>query len=159
MVPIVFTEQFSGRQLELIGVPTLAELPGSLGHRPEPFVLFIATGTTSIPESALVALCEHVIRLGAVYVSCWGPQSGFLETCFDQAEASVHYDRKCVVRTTSHENESLEDALWFVVHAAYPDDDYEDGWQRLVVCAVGSEDWRRRAESFLAAGAPGPADY
>src|SRR4051812_47267177 len=88
--PVIFTEQYSGRQLELIGVPSLAELPAAIGPRSTPFVLFLATGTTSIPETALCKLCEQVLALGAVYVSCWGPQSAFLEACFDQAEAALH---------------------------------------------------------------------
>jgi hypothetical protein len=159
MSPVIFTEQFKGRQLELIGVPTLADLPGALGERKAPFILFIATGTTTIPETALCGLCEQVLGLGAVYISCWGPQSSFLEACFDHAEAALHPEATSVVRTTSHENDSLEDAIWFVVHSAYPDDAYEDGWKHLVLCAVGSEDWRRRARVYLALGAPGPADF
>lgn len=153
-----FTEQYSGRQLELIGVPSLAELPDVLIPRNAPFVLFVATGSSAMAEPELVELCERVIGLGAVYASCWGPECKRLEVCFDQAESALHPGARSIVLTTCHEHDSLEDAIWFVVHAAYPDDDYEDGWNSVVIATVGNDDWRRRAEAFLAAGAPGPAD-
>lgn len=153
-----FTEQYSGRKIELFGAQKLDELPALLGGQAAPFILFLGTGTTPLAESALVRLFGQVIQRGCVYACCWGPQAAYLETCFDQAEAMVHPGAKSVVMTTNHEIDSLEDAIWFAVHAAYPDDDYEDGWERLVVVTVGNEDWRRRAEKYLAAGAPGFAE-
>lgn len=156
--PIIFTEQYSGRRIELIGISKLDHLALALAGRDRPFILFVGTGTTALAESALVALCAAVISQGCVYVCCWGPQAAYLETCFDQAEALVHPGARSVVTTTNHEIDSLEDAIWFAVHAAYPDDDYEDGWENLVVVTVGNEDWRRRAANYLAAGAPGFAE-
>ena len=151
-------EEYSGRRLELIGVPTLADLPDVLVPRAGPFVLFVATGSSKLEDRPLVDLCEKVIVLGAVYTCCWGPDCARLEYCFNEAERTLHPDHKSIVRARCHEKDTLEDAIWFAVHVAYPDEEYEDGWNHVVVAAVGNEDWRRRAEAYLAAGAPGPAD-
>jgi hypothetical protein len=156
--PRTFTEHYSGRRIELFGIPKLDDIGRLFADRDQPFILLLATGTTALPESTLVALFASVLSNGCVYACCWGPQAAYLETCFDQAEGVVHPGNTSVVITTNHEIESLEDAIWFAVHAAYPDDDYEDGWERLVVVTVGNEDWRRRAEAYLAAGAPGFAE-
>lgn len=153
----VFAEHFTGRDVQLVSAASLQELPAALASQAGPFLLFVAAGTTTLSDRAVVAICEELLRQGAVYAICWGPNSTHLKALFEQAASFLHGDGPRTVKMTSHEHESLQDALWFAVHTAYPHDAHEEGWTRLVVATVASEDWRRRAEAFLLAGAPEPA--
>ena len=56
--------------------------------------------------------------------------------------------------TTSHEAETLEEALWFAAWSAYPTARYEAETRSLIAVAVGNANWHREMASYLEAGAP-----
>ena len=46
-----------------------------------------------------------------------------------------------VIMTTWHEDEALDEALWFAVNSAFPAGAYEETCKTLAAIAVGSQDW------------------
>lgn len=139
-----------------------ADFPDLLGPTKWPaghFVLLLLADGSSWPDAHLAEWAEGVLRAGAVYVCCWGPGAEFVEGAFDQAARALEQDTDRelpVVMTSSHESETLDQALWFAATATWPAEEYEETCRSLVVVSVGDPDWRDRAAEYLAAGAPPP---
>ncbi len=123
------------------------------------FVLLLIADGSTWAQSHLAEWAEGVLHAGAVYVCCWGPGARFMEGAFDAAGRALEEraeEELPVVMTTSHEAESLDQALWFAASATWPAEEYEETCRSLVVVVVGNPTGRERAVAFLAAGAPPP---
>ena len=148
-----------GRSWLVGAAPDLASVAAELEPPSPHFVLFLAADCRGIPGATLVDIASDLIERGASYVCCWGPDAVRLEHAFDEAGtlqdvASGRDPGDDVLMTTSHEGESLEDALWFAAWSTYPTPRYQAGTQSLVAVAVANADWHRETASFLTAGAP-----
>jgi len=126
-----------------------------------PFVLFVATRLDAASDAEWVTVAEALLRSGAVYVVCWGPGCRDLETHFDSAYVQGVLARpssadgaESVVMTTSHYEDTLEEALWFAVHNAWPAPAYEHKCQTVVATSIANVEWHRRIVEYLDAGAP-----
>jgi hypothetical protein len=119
-------------------------------------VLLVAADPRALDGPALVDIAAQLIRLGASYVCCWGPDCERLHDCFDEADLLVNGDATDdrVVMTTSHEGEPLEEAIWFAIDAAFPTAAYENGTSTTVIASVANPSWHAKAAAYLSAGAP-----
>jgi hypothetical protein len=115
------------------------------------FVLVIAADTSDRAGPALVGAAAELIRVGASYVCCWGPDCGRLEACFDEAAIEVYGDptRESVLMTTSHENDSWEEAIWFGLTLAFPGRAEGTSPQPVVIASIANGEWAERARAFL----------
>ena len=94
------------------------QLPESL----KPFVLFTAFDATHLGEVELRPFAQSVLRAGCVYACSWGAASGRVEVEFDLAAIDAERAGGRFVVTTSHEDDSLDDALWFAVFCVWSGD-------------------------------------
>lgn len=98
-----------------------------------PYLLFIAT------ETQRVGLTEKEgrawIDAGASYVCAWGPDSPAVEEAFDYASFLPELGEPIpfTLMTTSHKNETLEDALWFAFYNATHSDEHNRELGTLVI--------------------------
>ena len=98
----------------------------------------------------LLVLTEHVVDAeplarqalarGLVFVSAWGPGCELIEETFDEVIALSRPDETPgdAVLTTSHADESLEEALEFFLEAATPARAHVAGCDAWVVFAIGA---------------------
>lgn len=87
-----------------------------------------------------------------MYVCAWGPGCERVHDIVDEERDGGSEDNR-VLMTTWHANESLADALWFVLTCAIPDDCYLAGWGAIVGISIGSPRWA--AEMRAAFSEPG----
>ena len=96
------------------------DLPSAL----RPFVLFTAFDASRMTDEQLDAFAESMLRSGCAYACAWGVDAGRVEDAFDRVAMNAELAGKPLVEevlmTTSHESESLDDALWFAVFDACP---------------------------------------
>ena len=120
------------------------------------FILFLAADTRDKDGPRLVGVAEALVRAGASYVCCWGPDCERFHDSFDEAVLSVNGEstEDRVVITTWHADEPLEDAVWFAVTSAWPADAYESSTGAVVALSVDSPEWSERIAKYLDAGAP-----
>ena len=131
----------SDRHLYSLPLGSFAEWPDELPLASRHFVLFIAGGARGTADRVILQTARRALDQGLAYLCAWGPDCRRVESRFDQAiiarNPEEHADS--VVMTTSHAEESLEDAARFFLNAAWPAAAYEATCRSRVAAAVGSE--------------------
>jgi hypothetical protein len=142
----------SGRRLYFVSLSSVDQWPADLRLPSEHFVLFLATDARATADEALLTLALTALAQGLVYLCAWGPDCARLERLFDRAIATTRRDETedSVILTTSHPEESLDQALRYFLHVAFPAADYDEACRSLVLAAVGPEDWVESIRNRLA---------
>ena len=137
-------ERTTERQLYLLEL----EDPGDIAavrDMPDPyFACFIAWDARNASTEAVAAVVKRLLDAGAAYISTWGPDCNRVHDIADEIRSPVGEsgDRTdSVVMTTWHENESLEDALWFFLFNTFPDGSFEQTTRSGLAVIVGNRDW------------------
>ncbi len=97
------------------------------------FVLLVASEKRHAVLPALQA--RRWLNAGAAFVCAWGTSSDAVEEMFDHAAYFPEYGEPLpfTLVTTSHSDESLEEALWFAFYSAFAPDDLEHELSSIVV--------------------------
>ena len=120
------------------------------------FVLFVAADTSGYDGPTLVAHAEALIRVGASYVCCWGPDCSRFHDAFDEADLVANGDvsDSRFILTTWHEDEPLEEAAWFALNCAIPAPAYAPTTGTVILIAIGNTTWATRLDTYVGSGAP-----
>ena len=153
---VAYAPDCYGRDVFAAHASSLVEAASQLRAPSEHFVLFMASDTTDIPGADLVDFAAALVRAGAVYICCWGPDCERFHDCFDEAAFVVHgqVSESRVLMTTWHNDESLENALWFALNSTFPSSAYEATTKSVLAISVGDQGWCDRVSLYLKAGAP-----
>lgn len=128
------------RELFVLDVEAPNELPSRLSL-PSPFLCLIAWDSESAHERDLSSVSRQLLEAGAAYICAWGPGCERLHDICDEERDLLSVSSDSVVMTTWHAQESLADALWFVLTAAIPDDAYAEECLAIVGVSIGSRKW------------------
>jgi hypothetical protein len=114
----------------------------------ERYVLLIASEREA--QAAKVEAARAWIDAGASYICAWGPSSPDVEETFDYAAFLPELGEPVpfTLMTTSHQDEPLEEALWFAFYNGKTPDEPADG-TRPVVVVVDSEALEARSIVWL----------
>jgi len=131
-------------------------LAEDLRIRSQYFVLALVADTRELPGPGLVDAAQALIRCGASYVCLLGPDCERLHDCFDEADFYVNGESTTsrLLMTTWHDDESLEEMIWFAINTTVPSPDYFYRTQSVVIATIGSDDWATRAQRYVDDGAP-----
>jgi hypothetical protein len=141
----------AGRRAITIEANSLESVAARLIPFGKRFVLVIAADTSDRAGPGLVDAAAELIRVGASYVCCWGPDCGRLEECFDEAAIEVNGapTRENVLMTSSHEHESWEEAIWFGLTSAFPGRADGTPPPPVVIASIANGEWAERARGSL----------
>ena len=107
------------------------------------FVCLIAWDASGATVEVIALLARRLLDAGAVYICAWGQDSERVHDIIDEeavgANPPAEVDR--VVMTTWHSDESLADAIQFVLTSAWPDEPYTEGCGASLGIAIGSHQW------------------
>jgi hypothetical protein len=90
-------------------------------------------------------LIEPLVRAGASYFVCWGPGCERVHDIIDEIasypdnEFAIPGD-SCIM-TTWHDSEPLDEALWFLLVNAWPDQHYARSTHATLGISIGSTAW------------------
>jgi hypothetical protein len=119
------------------------------------FVALLAWDSVVVPSSELSRIARLLLEAGCVYFCCWGGGCERLHDSIDEEYASrgmTVNDDESTIMTTWHEDETLEEASWFVAQCAYPDDRFANECETVLALSIGSGDQREKvAQAVLAA--------
>lgn len=130
------------RELYFIAVPEIAVLSAAFTFASPHFVALLVTESTHIADDALATFSTGLVRAGCSYFCAWGP---------DCSRAHDIFDLQCldidpVIMTTWHDDEPLDDAIWFFLRTTFPDDAYFDTTRTALAVVVGAPEWASHVE-------------
>ena len=97
------------------------------------YVLVIGSEKQTVPLGTKTA--RAWIDAGASYICAWGPDSAAVEEAFDYAAFLPEYGEPLpfTLMTTSHREQTPNEALWFAFYNAAPPDDLDDVLNSVVI--------------------------
>ena len=106
-------------------------------------VVFFAMDARSMSADEIGNIANWALAQGAVYLCAWGPDCERVHDIIDEVACNRNPDEtdEDVIMTTWHEDQALDEALWFAVNNAFPAGAYEETCKTLVAIAIGSQDW------------------
>jgi hypothetical protein len=132
LVKTTLTHPGTGRRAAIVRVRDFAST-SPVRVAAGPCLLFIATETQRVGFTEKAA--RAWIDAGVSYVCAWGPNSPAVEDVFDYASFLPELGEPIpfTLMTTSHKNETLEDALWFAFYNATHSDEHDRELDTVVI--------------------------
>jgi hypothetical protein len=135
----------SGRDLFFLGLDSVEETPKEIKLTSEHFACLIAWDSENASVEQISKLVETIILNGAGYICCWGKGCQRVHDIADEIDS---YPYKLygspdgsVIMTTWHEDESLEEVMWFFLNVTNPDTYYEKSLNSNLVISIGNKTW------------------
>jgi hypothetical protein len=104
----------------------------------------LAGDAQAVSEEMLGRLAETVLRAGCVYLCAWGPGCMRIHDSFDMRivdrDIAGETPNALHVMTTSHETETLGEALDFLTEMAWPDDVFAYTCRSALIAVVDRPD-------------------
>lgn len=146
-------DDITGRELFSLQLASSAELPARIELPSRHFACLLAWDASGAPTDSISAFTERLLHAGASYFVCWGPEAARVESIVDALAAYPGNDfgipgDSCIM-TTSHDTESLEEALLFFLTSAWPDDHYVDTTRAALAISIGSMKWAHEISAAL----------
>src|ERR1700681_2388283 len=138
--------EVSERELFSLHLPAFASLPESIALPSNHFIAFLAADASGTDAVILQRFARGLLDAGCIYFCAWGTDCERVHNVFD----GECLDVDPVIMTTWHSEDSLDDALWFFVYSAYPDDGYLDTCRSALALTVGHPEWDEHIRKRLA---------
>jgi hypothetical protein len=146
-------DDVSERALLLLDADTSADLPVQIVVGSKYFVALLAWDVRAVETAEIAHVARILLDAGCVYFCCWGPGCERVHDIIDEEYigngTSVHEDDSTIM-TTWHTEESLEEAAWFALNLAFPDDRFFDGCKAVLSVCIGNPGWKAALEQALA---------
>ena len=148
MTELIGVEPAHERAMYILEVPQLEDYPEEIESPGPHFVAFVAADATAAPEEVLAEFARSLLRQGASYVCAWGPGCERLHDAVDAERDRVH-GPDSGVKTSWHADDSLDQALWFALVAAWPDERYLQTTDALLAVVVAEPKWAAQVRGRL----------
>jgi hypothetical protein len=127
----------SGRDVFVITLTRAEDWPDATPWSCEGFGLLVLTERVV----DVAPLATRALARGVAVVCSWGPGCSMIEDAFDDAIVDAHPNEteNDVVLTTSHEGESLEEAMEFFLDVILPAKDRAASCRAWCIAAFGEE--------------------
>ncbi|MDN5942604.1 MAG: hypothetical protein L0H94_12030 [Nitrospira sp.] len=114
-------------------------------------VVFLAMDARPMSVDEISNIANWALAQGAVYFCVRGPDCKRVHDIIDEAVVCRNSGEtdEDVIMTTWHEDEALDEALWFAVNSAFSAGAYEGTCETLVAIAVGSKEWGSQMTKIL----------
>jgi hypothetical protein len=133
------------RELFSLALPDFPSMPDSLPLPSRHFIAFLAADAPEVDARVLAEFCRRLLQAGCVYFCAWGADCERVHDVFD----GECLDVDPVTMTTWHSEDSLDEALWFFLRTAFPDDGYWDTTRSGLAISIGRPDWDAQIRTRL----------
>jgi hypothetical protein len=121
------------------------ELLSNIGLNSKYFGTFVAWDARSVPADDVASFLEPLIDAGSAYFVCWGPDCERVHDIADECALQRH----AVIMTTWHDDDTLDDALWYFLNNMFPDPAFEDDFHSSLAITIGSPSWASAVRTAL----------
>ena len=136
-------DDIARRHQFLLSVKEAAEIPSGMALPTSRFVCLLIWDAADVEDEAIAHLARRLLSSGAVYLCAWGPDCKRVHDLVD-AEAVDSFGSGAdegVVMTTSHDDDTLSEAVWFSRRCAFPDPRLAADCDSILVIVIGSLAW------------------
>ncbi len=139
------------RQLFALQVSASTEISEATQIVRPHFAVFLAWDATSVATEEISRLATLLHNRGLAYLCAFGPGCERVHDIFDEVEVELEGARPSdsVIMTTWHDDERLEEALWFFVYCSFPDAAYEATCDTGIVVTIGNSQWATQVAEYL----------
>jgi hypothetical protein len=133
------------KEFHFISLPTLNAVAAEIETISPNFALFLGMDARTMSDRNLMVMADKLFSKGLAYLCAWGMDCKRVEHLFDQVvignyfASGIEVTQDNVVRTTSHEDAVISEALWFFIYATVPARDYEITRKDWVIVSVGDD--------------------
>jgi hypothetical protein len=149
------------KEVFLCALDSLEQFERELRSTSKHFGLLIVTDASGLADETLFDLAKTLISKGLVYLCTWGADCERVHDRFDDAELAKTLDagdpptqNDCSFMSTWHSNESLSEALWFFLHAAFAAQGYEQTCEDWIIAVIGNKEWESAVRGDVALQSP-----
>lgn len=146
-------DEAGDRALFVLAVDHPQELPGTIAPGTVHFVALIAWDSLAQPPGEVARVARVLLNAGCVYFCCWGLGCERMHDIVDEeylcGRLSVNHDESTIM-TTWHDEQSLEEAAWFALNCAFPDDRFFEECRSVVAICIGNHSWEEQLTAALA---------
>jgi hypothetical protein len=141
VIELVGVEPTHERAMYVVELPRLGDYPDEL-ERPGPhFVAFVAADVAAASDEELARFARTLVTQGASYVCAWGPGCERLRDAVDEVRDDV--------TTSWHQDDTLDEALWFALFATVPDERYLETTDAVLAVVVAEPKWAAQVRGRL----------
>jgi hypothetical protein len=139
------------RILFLASALELSQLPSAVSPTSPHFALFVACDASTAENSLVSSVADQLMSKGLAYVCVWGPGCERVHDVFDEERVlkNPNETSESVILTTWHSNETLQEALHFFMHSAYPAAAYEQSCRNWIAISVANPEWEQLIRTVL----------
>ncbi len=133
-------------------VSTLSEISKSAEQINEHSILFIACDFSKYSIDELSGFADSILDRAVAFVCTWGKGCEKTHDIIDEIAVYrevVENKSPSHPMTTWHSDETIDEALWFALFSAFPDDSHEQEDQSTLIVVVENEQWNRQVLSRL----------
>jgi hypothetical protein len=135
--------------------PSLSEASSRFSPPTKHFTALIASNSDMLSAEEIGQFAETLIEEGAVYICVWGTGCKRFHDIIDEVEVKMEASgRPCpalrgrTLMTTWHADDSLKEALWFLLSCAWPADDELESCSTIIM-TFGNESWAKEVNDCL----------
>lgn len=112
-------------------------------------ILLVAANFESISRKELADSASELIASGTAYFCAWGEGCAKAETIWDTAAARADSKKSFGYHsvTTSHEYETLEEAVWYALNCAFVDDHIIESCS-VVLISIDHPEWQNTIDNI-----------
>lgn len=143
MLKSIGEHKATNRELFAVHLNSASDLSDTIDISSEYFVCFLCWDSQDIESDVIANVAEILLKSGGVYFCIWGSDSKRIHDIIDDVSVDRGSGKEFVIMTTSHENESLDDALWFFLNTTLPDDKFIDGCRAGLAVSISISDDRK----------------
>ncbi|MDP9351207.1 MAG: hypothetical protein M3P51_06680 [Chloroflexota bacterium] len=139
-----------------LSAPSLHDLRLDPWSLPSPhFACLLACDAHDMDDEVIVATANQLFDRGLAYFCAWGPDCQRVHDLVDDVILLRELDHpnypegddeRYPVMTTWHSEETLDEALWYLLFAARPDEVYEATCKSRLAISVGNDEWGAEIE-------------
>jgi hypothetical protein len=139
------SKDFFGREIFFISVSSIEDFNfENIPKISKYFTLFISNNS-ELDVDLYFDKAKDFIKSGLAYMCAWGNKNELIHDLFDEASVMLEVDGEIkrdendnVVMTTSHQDESIKEALEYFLMNTSPTDKYYDDCKTALVLVVGN---------------------
>jgi hypothetical protein len=113
------------------------------------FGLFVAMNASGVADESILQGAKQLLSKGLVCLCTWGSDCERVHDRFDVAARGINSELSGddVIMTTWHADETMEEALWFFVHAAFVTKKFDKTCKDWIIAPISSPEWEHLIRS------------